>query len=160
MSELNPFDSQWFKTQLRAVGSRQIDLAAALGCTSGNACRLLSGQYAIRLKDVAVLASVLRVSEPVRWKEGQAHFIALRRRDGRMDTPVEIEPPPGGDPFQVHVLDPLPFEPDLGGDRERTFYALGPGDTWAQRVLVRSLRPRSRQVEISGVCEDDRVHVN
>lgn len=65
MSDLSPFDSQWFKDQLRAVGSNQIDLAAALGCTSGNACRLLSGQYAIRLKDVAVLASVLRVPRRV-----------------------------------------------------------------------------------------------
>ncbi|EME69942.1 hypothetical protein H261_11074 [Paramagnetospirillum caucaseum] len=105
-------------------------------------------------------AGILTLSEPVRWSDGQAHFMALRRRDGRLDDPVEIEPAPGGDPFQIRALDPLPITPDTGGDRERTYYALGPGTTWAQRVLVRSLRPRSRQVEISGICEDDRVHVN
>lgn len=47
-----------------------------------------------------------------------------------------------------------------GGERERTYYALGPGDTWAQAVRVRAIKPRGKQVELATVAEDPRVHVN
>ncbi|WP_269446071.1 host specificity factor TipJ family phage tail protein [Paramagnetospirillum magneticum] len=107
------------------------------------------------------VGAVLTLTEPVRWGDASTLFLALRRRDGRLASPaVEVEAAPGGDPNKVVSLDPLPIEPDTGGDRERTYYTLGPADEWAKRVRVRSLRPRKSQVEIMAVVEDDRAHVN
>lgn len=103
---------------------------------------------------------IMRLSEPVAWKEGQDHYIVLRKRDGGLGEPLLVEPAVGGDPKEVHVLDQLPFDPDTGGERERTYFALGPGDLWAQAVRVRAIKPRGKQVELVTVCEDQRVHVN
>lgn len=103
---------------------------------------------------------IMRLSEPVAWKEGQDHYIVLRKRDGGLGEPLLVEPAVSGDPKEVHVLDQLPFDPDTGGERERTYFALGPGDLWAQAVRVRAIKPRGKQVELVTVCEDPRVHVN
>ncbi len=104
---------------------------------------------------------ILELSEPPRWTDGQAHYLALRQRDGSIHpTLVEVQPDPGGDPYKVLALAPPPFTLDTEGDRERTYYAFGPADAWAKPVRVRALVPRGRQVEILAVVEDDRVHVN
>lgn len=105
--------------------------------------------------------SVLTLSEAVRWPESGALYLAMRARNGALaGDVVEIAPASDGDPFKVVALDPLPLVPDTGGDRERTYYAIGPADAWARRVRVRSIKPRKGQCEIVAVVEDDRVHVN
>ena len=43
---------------------------------------------------------------------------------------------------------------------ERTHYAFGTQDKWSVYARVTGIRPRSNQVEITAVIEDDRVHQN
>ena len=43
---------------------------------------------------------------------------------------------------------------------ERTHFAFGTTDKWSVYARVTGIRPRSNQVEITAVIEDDRVHQN
>lgn len=106
------------------------------------------------------VTKIMRLSEPVSWADGQDHYMVLRKRDGGLCDPLAIVPAAGGDPKEIEVLDPVPIDPDTGGERERTYYALGAGDAWAQPVRVRAIKPRGKQVELVTVAEDSRVHVN
>ena len=47
-----------------------------------------------------------------------------------------------------------------GTDAERTHFAFGAADKWSVSARVTGIRPRSNQVEITAVIEDDRVHQN
>ncbi|WP_096701315.1 host specificity factor TipJ family phage tail protein [Magnetospirillum sp. 15-1] len=102
---------------------------------------------------------VLTLSEPLEWTAGTTHYLALRRRDGGLAGPFQVEAVPD-DPAKVHVLDPLTVTPYVGGAEERTYFSFGPGQTWAQSARILGIRPRGEQVEISAVAEDARVHVN
>ncbi|CUW39665.1 putative Phage-related protein [Magnetospirillum sp. XM-1] len=102
---------------------------------------------------------VMTLSEPMEWTEGSTHYIALRRRDGRLAGPFEVEAVTGED-FQVRFLEPMTVTPYTGSDEERTYFSFGPGEKWTQLARVRSIKPRADQVEVSAVAEDSRVHVN
>ncbi|TAN59434.1 MAG: phage tail protein, partial [Magnetospirillum sp.] len=102
---------------------------------------------------------VMTLSEPMEWTEGATHYIALRRRDGRLAGPFEVEAV-AGEGFQVRFLGPMTVTPYTANREERTYFSFGPGEKWTQLARVRSIRPRADQVEVSVVAEDARVHVN
>jgi hypothetical protein len=110
-------------------------------------------------RDVSWQDVVLTLSEPLDWSEGVSHFLALRRRDGRLAGPFPVEPVAGED-FQVRFLEPMTVTPYTGSDEERTTFSFGPGDRWTQLARVRSIKPRAEQVEVSAVAEDSRAHPN
>lgn len=102
---------------------------------------------------------LLALSEPVDWSliTGQP-MIGLRRQDGSPCGAIPVSPG-GGDAYLVRV-GPLPVLPYTGGEAERTRYALGGGAAWSRIIRVTSVRPRGGRVEITGMVEDDRIHVN
>lgn len=102
-----------------------------------------------------------RVSEPLTWKEGEAHYIAFRRKDGSLAGPASCVK--GVDEYHVVLTRPLDFVPPVeiytGMGYERTHISFGWGSTVYLRARVLSIRPRSlNQVDIEAVNEDENVH--
>lgn len=98
----------------------------------------------------------LTLSEPPEWGTG-THYIGLRTRDGGVDGPYVVTP--GAAANEVILAMAPATTPYTGTDEERTHYAFGWANTWRQRALVLSVRPRDlRTVEIEAVVEDDNVH--
>lgn len=103
--------------------------------------------------------AVLTLSEPPVFTEAATHYVGLRKRDGSMAGPFEVEAVNGA-PNKVRLVDDLTIVPDTGGSRERTYYTFGAsGLTW-QPARVLAVKPRGDQVEIVCVNEDDRAHPN
>ena len=101
----------------------------------------------------------LTLSEPLEWDADpaeRAHYLALRRRDGGLSGPWQVEP--GADDKTVVLSEDLDLEPYTGAEEERTHFAFGPGEAWGLRARVMAVRPRGEQVEITAVGEDARVH--
>lgn len=99
----------------------------------------------------------LTVSEPLRWSDSGAHYIALRRRDGAIDGPYAVTP---GLQVDQAILAQTPAIPiDVGGARERTHYAFGQSSALYILARVAGIRPRApERVEIAAVVESDAVH--
>ncbi len=96
------------------------------------------------------------VSEPLEWQSG-AHYIALRRRDGSEDGPIQVTA--GGDAYHVQLLAAPDFTLYTGYEEERTHYSFGWGDTWAQLARVLAVRPISlERFKIEAINEDPSVH--
>lgn len=101
---------------------------------------------------------VLELSEPVSFTAGN-HYLAARQRNGGMAGPWRVTA--GADEFHVVLAEAMTLTPDIGGSRERTAYAFGPGTAYVKRarVLPDGIRARGlHRVEIACVAEDDRVH--
>ncbi|WP_419798703.1 MAG: host specificity factor TipJ family phage tail protein [Terasakiella sp.] len=101
--------------------------------------------------------SILEVSEPLEWSNGDDHYIALRRRDGSPAGPFKVQAN-GDDMRSLRILDALDFVPYTGTAEERSHFAFGPGEAWSAKARVIAVRPRGEQVEITAVGEDVRVH--
>lgn len=102
-----------------------------------------------------------RLSEPLTWKDGEAHYIAFRRKDGSLAGPASCVK--GVDDYHVVITQVLDFVPPVeiytGMEYERTHISFGWGGTVYQRAKVLTVRPRSlNQVDIETVAEDDNVH--
>ena len=98
-----------------------------------------------------------RLSEPLTWKDGETHYIALRKKDGGLVGPYACTRGATGN----HVV--LGSEPEItpytGTEHERTHISFGWGSTVYLRARVLSIRPRSlNQVDIEAVNEDENVH--
>ena len=118
----------------------------------------------------AVDGRTLVLSEPLEWDAGEetaagtgaataeppVHYIALRRRDGGLSGPWQVEP--GADDKTVVLSEDLDLELYTGAEEERTHFAFGAGEAWGLRARVMAVRPRGEQVEITAVGEDMRVH--
>jgi Putative phage tail protein len=98
-------------------------------------------------------------SEPLDWSAGGRHYVRLQRPDGSLTEPVQVAAV-AGEPRAFR----LPAEPDFEllpdePDRERTRYIFGSAQAHGAACRVTALRPQSeREVEVSLVLEDDRVH--
>ncbi|MBF0187066.1 MAG: phage tail protein [Magnetococcales bacterium] len=97
--------------------------------------------------------NTLTLSEPLVWKEGAEHVIALRRRDGSVNGPWSVIP--GGLDRQVIMTDTMDMESSIGVSEERTFFAFGVSESWSQFARVLSVRPRGERVEIGAVGDED-----
>ena len=98
----------------------------------------------------------LSLSEPVKFEEGQTHYLALRKKNGSLSGPFVVTP----GALTTEVV--LSEEPDIdiltGTDAERTHFAFGSADKWSVLARVTGIHPRSTKVEITAVIEDSRVH--
>ena len=98
----------------------------------------------------------LSLSEPVKFEEGQTHYLALRKKNGSLSGPYVVTP----GALTTEVI--LSEEPDIdiltGTDAERTHFAFGTADKWSVFARVTGIHPRSTKVEITAVIEDSRVH--
>lgn len=104
--------------------------------------------------------SILTLSEPLTFSEGVPHFIWLRRNNGSVSGPWEVEA--GEAANKLHVLEELDFDPYTGSEKERSYFCFGPSQEWGQFAVVRYARPRKggERVELSFVVEDARAHPN
>ena len=100
--------------------------------------------------------SKLTLSEPVTFKDGQEHYLALRKKNGSLSGPYKVT---AGKQSNEVVLANLPdIEILTGSDVERTHFAFGTGGKWSVLARVTGIRPRGNTVEITAVIEDNRVH--
>lgn len=98
----------------------------------------------------------LTLSEPVTFKDGQEHYLALRKKDGSLAGPYLVNQ---GEVSTEIILDTLPdIEISTDTDRERTHFAFGTNNKWSIFARITAIRPRSDKVELTAVIEDSRVH--
>ena len=98
----------------------------------------------------------LTLSEPVTFKDGQEHYLALRKKDGSLTGPYLVNQ---GEVSTEIILDTLPdIEISTDTDRERTHFAFGTNNKWSIFARITAIRPRSDKVELTAVIEDSRVH--
>lgn len=64
--------------------------------------------------------------------------------------------------FSTEVIMKTPPDIEIltSSGTERTHFAFGTADKWSVSARVTGIRPRSNQVEITAVIEDDQVHQN
>ncbi len=100
----------------------------------------------------------LTLSEPVEFTSGVKNVLALRNKNGSLSGVYEVT----ATELNTEVM--LKTQPDAEilttSGVERTHYAFGTQDKWSVYARVTGIRPRSNQVEITAVIEDDRVHQN
>ena len=93
---------------------------------------------------------------PLPFKDGQEHYLALRKKNGSLSGPYKVT---AGEQSNEVVLANLPdIEILTGSDVERTHFAFGIADKWSVLARVTRIRPRGNTVEITAVIEDNRVH--
>jgi hypothetical protein len=98
-----------------------------------------------------------KLSDPLEWKDGEVHYIALRKKDGGLVGPYTCTR--GGSDLHVVLGSAPEIEPYTGTGYERTHISFGWGSTVYLRARVLSIRPRSlNQVDIEAVNEDENVH--
>ena len=100
----------------------------------------------------------LTLSEPVEFTSGVKNVLALRQKNGSLSGPYEVT----ATELNTEVM--LKTQPSIeiltASGMERTHFAFGTTDKWSVYARVTGIRPRSNQVEITAVIEDDRVHQN
>lgn len=98
----------------------------------------------------------LTLSEPVTFKDGQEHYLALRKKNGSLSGLYKVS---AGELATEVILETSPEIPILTDtDRERTHFAFGTVGKWSVLARVTGIRPRGNTVEITAVIEDNRVH--
>ena len=100
----------------------------------------------------------LTLSEPVAFSDGIKNILALRNKNGSLGGVYEVTA------TELSTEVTLKTQPDIeiltASGVERTHFAFGSADKWSVFARVTGIRPRSNQVEITAVIEDDRVHQN
>jgi predicted phage tail protein len=105
---------------------------------------------------IAVNGQTLKLSEPLEFSETGTHYLILRKRDGSASGPWEVEA--GNETDEVVMQEEIDFTPFTGTTEERTHFSFGVAEKWATLARVLAVKPRSEQVEISCVIENNIVH--
>ena len=100
----------------------------------------------------------LTLSEPVAFSDGVKNILALRNKNGSLGGVYEVTATELS--TEVTLKTPPSIEILTASGVERTHFAFGTADKWSVFARVTGIRPRSNQVEITAVIEDDRVHQN
>lgn len=100
----------------------------------------------------------LTLSEPVAFSDGVKNILALRNKNGSLGGVYEVTATELS--TEVTLKTPPDIEILTASGVERTHFAFGTADKWSVFARVTGIRPRSNQVEITAVIEDDRVHQN
>lgn len=93
----------------------------------------------------------ITTSEPLTWKTGQAHYMALRRRDGSMSGPYAATA--GTNAYKAVLASAPDFTPYTGGNEERTHFSFGTATEYRQLALLMAARPRGHLVELALINE-------
>ncbi|HCF7344464.1 host specificity factor TipJ family phage tail protein [Pseudomonas aeruginosa] len=123
---------------------------AAVGDDSPKRC-----QSAILLGfEITGSGTLLKSSEPLDFSAGGAHWIGVRRLDGKLSGPWVATQV---DAYTVRVA-ALDFTPIIGGRLEQPHILFGPANRWAYPVLVTSSDPANGTFSMKGMPYDARVY--
>ena len=100
----------------------------------------------------------LILSEPVTFIDGQTHYLALRKKDGSLAGTYGVLSTENASEVLLSEMPEIEILTDTNS--ERTHFAFGTADKWSVLARVTSIRPRSTNIEITAVIEDNRVHAN
>ena len=102
-------------------------------------------------------SKTVTTSEPLDFSVSGNHYFAFRYRDGSVS--VAYQATAGANENQAVLSVALDFVPDIGTDRERTYYTFGVANALYKRALVASIKPRDlMHCDLSFVIDDDRVY--
>lgn len=109
------------------------------------------------VKSYSESSKVLVLSEPLKWKSGQTHYISLRRYNGTVNGPISATR--GGNDNEVILAESPDFQVRDGAFGEATHVSFGWGDTWSIPAICTGVSPKSMNtVELTFVGESDAVH--
>ncbi|EJS0370527.1 hypothetical protein NXE13_001826 [Vibrio alginolyticus] len=101
----------------------------------------------------------LQLDKDVAWKNGETHWIALRKPDGRLSGPYQAIKLPGFN--EVQIAGKLDFTPDLSGRQEFPYWMFGTGEEWSFPALVTSIKPQgTEKVSMTARNYDHRVYID
>lgn len=100
----------------------------------------------------------LTVSGDVDITAGGPWYVRLRDAKGAPSSAIAVTQGAARD--RLVLATAPPFTPTAGGLREPTHFSLGSAASAAREVIVSQIVPRGSKVEVLGVIEDARVHVN
>lgn len=145
--------SYTFRTEWDAMNSRYLSYCALADDVPGY------GQSALLLSHAQSADGVLlQSSEPLRWEEGAAHVVALRRPDGTLFGPHAAQRVADD---LARIATPLDFTPIADGDAQETTHLLhGTVERWSYPALITSITPSGEDVEITGVNYDPRIYAD
>ena len=90
------------------------------------------------------------------WQRNNDFY--CREKNGSLSGPYEVTA------TELNTVVMLKTQPSIeiltASGMERTHFAFGTTDKWSVYARVTGIRPRSNQVEITAVIEDNRVHQN
>lgn len=88
---------------------------------------------------------------------GNPYYIALRQRDGSATESYEISFT--ANPYQIVLNETPAITPDVGYDREKTYYAIGEANRNYIEAKVLGVKPRAlEKIEINAVIDSDFVY--
>ncbi|MBV5297976.1 MAG: phage tail protein [Rhodoferax sp.] len=102
------------------------------------------------------VANTVLCSEALPWRAGAPHYLVFRLRGGATSEPIAVTQ--GSSPRHAVLALAPAHELQTGSAQERSHFAFGVGQTWAQLARVMSVRPRAEQIELTCVTEHPLVH--
>lgn len=100
---------------------------------------------------------IVTTSEPLDFSVPGTYYFAFRFRDGSVSAPYQATA--GANEYQAILTTPLSFSPDIGVDRERTYYTFGIGQNQYKKALLAGVKPKDLQhCDLSFVLDDERVY--
>lgn len=134
-----------FDTEMDALNSEYLSYVPLLDDIPGY------GQSAL-LEQVTPAGDgvILRVTEPIRWEEGQSHVVAYRRADGTLAGPWAATP--GPDEFSIIAPIPEADRPKVSLKMELPHVYVGTAERWCFPALITEINPRGTdRVSVSAV---------
>lgn len=127
-----------FETEMDALNSEYLSYVPLTDDIPGY------GQSAL-LEHVAPAGDnvILRVTEPIRWEEGQSHLVAYRRADGTLAGPWEAKP--GPDDYSIVAPIPVAVRPKVSLKLELPHVYIGTAERWCFPALVTEINPRGTE---------------
>lgn len=143
-----------FETEMDALNSEYLSYVPLFDDIPGY------GQSAL-LEHVTPAGSnaILRVTEPVRWEEGQSHVVAYRKPDGTLAGPWAATP--GADEFSIVAPIPAAERPSVSLKLELPHVYVGTVENWCFPALITEINPRgTERASVSAVNYSDAVYAD
>lgn len=100
-----------------------------------------------------------QLDQDITWQDGENHWLALRKPDGRLSGPYQAVKLPGFN--EVQISGQIDFTPDLSGRQEFPFWMFGTGEEWSFPALVTGIKPQgTEKVSMTGRNYDPRVYLD
>lgn len=106
---------------------------------------------------VSYQSSTLGLSNEVDFEASGAHYIVLRKPNGRLSGPYAVTK--GEDDFHVVLSGPLDFTPIFDGSQEPPLYQFGVASRIFEQVLITDVKPQGMEsVSVTAFNYDERVY--
>ena len=109
---------------------------------------------------------VLQLDDELEWQDGEPHYLALRKPDGRLSGPyLATKASNYPDEVKIKVASELDFTPDFSGNMEPPFWMFGTAERWCFPALVSDIKPsgtdevsmKARNYTLSLYLDDDAI---